>query len=426
MSLDYLIHDNWKRRRLRFDARTNPVKSELDLPPETEVSFVPMDAVGELGGLDLSQTRPLDEVYQGYTYFADGDVCIAKITPCFENAKGALAQDLTNGVAFGTTELHVLRPLDGLDARFLFYVTLAHDFRSFGEAEMLGAGGQKRVPEDFLKDWTPPLPPLDVQRRIAGFLDEKTVRIDALIDNKRALLDRLTEKRQALITRAVTQGLDPDAAQKPSGIDWLGDIPAHWEVLPLKRLLVNATYGVSAALEPDGEVAILRMGNLADGELDYTDLRFLDDVDESLLLEENDIVFNRTNSLDLVGKASIFRADVDFPVSLASYLVRLRFGKKYLPEFANYVMGAGVLLDFARTLALPSIGQANLNPSRYALIEFPVPPIQEQEWMVGYLDQQSAKHRKVQDRISTSIHHLSEYRAALVTAAVTGQLPELR
>ena len=79
-----------------------------------------------------------------------------------------------------------------------------------------------------------PLPPLDTQRRIARFLDEKTARIDGLIEKKRALLERLAEKRQALITRTVTKGLNPDAPMKPTGIDWLGDIPAHWEVLRLK------------------------------------------------------------------------------------------------------------------------------------------------------------------------------------------------
>ncbi|MCA6111880.1 restriction endonuclease subunit S [Bradyrhizobium cenepequi] len=213
----------------------NPPKSKLDLPPETEVSFVPMDAVGELGGLQLNETRTIEEVYNGYTYFADGDVCLAKITPCFENGKGTLAQGLTNGVAFGTTELHVIRPLRRLDARFLFYLTIAHDFRSFGEAEMLGAGGQKRVPEEFLKDWRPPLPPLEAQRRIARFLDEKTARIDGLIEKKHALVSQLAEKRQALITRAVTRGLDPAASLTSSGMDWFGKIPAHWERGNIRR-----------------------------------------------------------------------------------------------------------------------------------------------------------------------------------------------
>lgn len=247
----------WKRRRLRFDVRTNPVKSELELSDDAEVSFVPMDAVGELGGLRLDQTRELADVYNGYTYIAEGDVCIAKITPCFENGKGAIAQGLTNGVAFGTTELHVLRPSPTLDSRFLFYLTIAHDFRSFGESEMLGAGGQKRVPESFLKDWMPPLPRIDAQQRIARFLDEKTARIDALIEKKQVLLERLAEKRQALITRAVTKGLNPDVPMKPSGIEWLGDVPAHWSIKRLRflaRLISGSTPTTSVVEYWDGEI----------------------------------------------------------------------------------------------------------------------------------------------------------------------------
>lgn len=206
----------WGLKRLRFNARVNPVKSELNFPDNAEVSFVPMDAVGELGGLRLEQVRELGDVYNGYTYFANGDVCIAKITPCFENGKGAIAEGLVNGVAFGTTELHVLRPSPNLDVRFLFYLTIAQDFRNHGESEMLGAGGQKRVPEDFLKNWMPPLPRIEDQQSIAFLLDEETARIDALIeklggnaataggDQPMCLLGLLSEYRSALITAAVT------------------------------------------------------------------------------------------------------------------------------------------------------------------------------------------------------------------------------
>ncbi len=269
-------------------------------------------------------------------------------------------------------------------------------------------------------------PPLETQRRIAQFLDEKTVRIDGLIEKKRTLLDRLAEKRQALITRAVTKGLDPAAPMKPSGIDWLGDVPAHWDVLPLKRVLASSTYGISASLEPTGEVAILRMGNLADGEIDLGDARFLDEVDEGLLLAANDIVFNRTNSLDLVGKAAIFRGCQDYPVSFASYLVRFRFGSRYHPEYANYVMGTDDLMALGRTLALPSIGQANLNPSRYAQIEFPIPPFEDQSKIVDFLAGEVGALRDSATKIVTSIEQLEEYRAALITAAVTGKLTGLQ
>ena len=270
------------------------------------------------------------------------------------------------------------------------------------------------------------VPPLETQRRIAQFLDEKTARIDGLIEKKRALLDRLAEKRQALVTRAVTKGLSADVPMKPSGIDWLGDIPAHWEVLPLKRFLASSTYGTSASLEPSGEIAVLRMGNLVDGEIEFSDLRYLDEIDEDLRLDLNDVVFNRTNSLDLVGKASVFRGSPSFPVSLASYLVRFRFTERYNPEYANYVMGTQVLMALARTLALPSIGQANLNPSRYALILFPIPPMQEQLEIVAHLASKANDIDEIETQISRSIECLGEYRSALITSAVTGQLGDLR
>ena len=238
------IPEDWMRRRLRFDVVLNPNKSLIGMEPNKLVSFIPMDAVGEHGGLDLDEVRELGDVYDGYTYLAEGDVCIAKITPSFENGKGALAEGLTNGVGFGTTELHVVRPGPNIDGRFLFYVSIADDFRRLGASEMYGAAGQKRIDESFIKDWMALLPPLDMQRRIARFLDEKTARIDGLIAKKRDLLDRLAEKRQALITHAFTKGLNPDVPLPPSdigarggdrwtaegvgGMNPLTEIPMNW------------------------------------------------------------------------------------------------------------------------------------------------------------------------------------------------------
>lgn len=209
------------------------------------VSFVPMEGVGEYGGLSLDKEKTLDDIGDGYTYFADGDVVIAKITPCFENGKGALAAGLTNGAAFGTTELHVVRAGPNLDRCFLFYLTISPGFRDLGEAHMYGAGGQKRVPEAFIKDFRTPLPPLDEQRAIVRFLDAKTAEIDALIARKQRLLELLAEQRSALITKAVTKGPNPNAPMKPSGLPWLGDIPAHWEVKRLRFVMEKIEQGWS-------------------------------------------------------------------------------------------------------------------------------------------------------------------------------------
>lgn len=154
----------WPTKRLRF-VITIPQKRETrGMPDETEVSFVPMESIGEDGEIETSRTKALSEVRNGYTYFAEGDIVLAKITPCFENGKGAVATDLVNKVGFGTTELHVIRAGPNLDARFLFYVTKTHQFRKLGEAEMYGAGGQKRVPESFVRDFRVHVPGLDEPR----------------------------------------------------------------------------------------------------------------------------------------------------------------------------------------------------------------------------------------------------------------------
>lgn len=117
------VPTHWEVKRGRFCADVNP-QPLRSLHPDSETSFVPMEAVGEYGGLNLDQTRYVFEVNSGYTEFKDGDVVVAKITPCFENGKGALATGLLNGIGFGTTELHVLRPFANLDVRFLFYFSI--------------------------------------------------------------------------------------------------------------------------------------------------------------------------------------------------------------------------------------------------------------------------------------------------------------
>ena len=199
----------WEVKRLKYATALNPKASEVrKLAPDTEVSFVPMEAVGEYGGLDLSQTKELSDVAGGYTYFGNGDVLVAKITPCFENGKGSLASQLVNGVAFGTTELHVLRCGPNLDKRFTFYLTLTDAFRKLGEAEVYGAGGQKRVPESFVANLKHPFPSLPEQRAIAAFLDREMAKLDSLVSKVREAIERLKELRTALISAAVTGRID--------------------------------------------------------------------------------------------------------------------------------------------------------------------------------------------------------------------------
>lgn len=202
------IPAHWIIKRLRFSMTTNPSKSEIKLEPEQLVSFIPMEAVGEYGGLNLETEKELGEVTGGYTYFAEDDVVVAKITPCFENGKGAIAKGLKNGVAFGTTELHVMRARIDVLPDYLFQLTLSYPFRRIGESEMYGAGGQKRVPETFLKDFLFGVPPVDEQQSINEFINKVNGKIDQQAGKTREVIRRLQEYRSALITNAVTGKID--------------------------------------------------------------------------------------------------------------------------------------------------------------------------------------------------------------------------
>ena len=203
------IPKHWPLLRLRFVMKLNPPKSELNsLADNTEVSFVPMNAVSENGQITTETTTKLGDVKQGYTYFQDKDVVLAKITPCFENGKGAFVQHLVNGIGFGTTEFHVLRAGNKILPPYLYLITTLPEFRNIGESEMRGAAGQKRVPEDFVNDFALGIPPIDQQKNILGSVYNKMLYIESLIQKNNRFIDLLKEKRQALISAAVTGKID--------------------------------------------------------------------------------------------------------------------------------------------------------------------------------------------------------------------------
>ena len=417
------VPEHWDVKRTHYMFKMNPSKQEINhLPPETEVSFLPMEFVGEDGSLKLETTRPLEEVNSGYTYFSEGDVVFAKITPCFENGKGAIMRGLKNSFGFGTTELTVMRPGKSLNVDYLYYLTITDDFRKNGAAWMYGAGGQKRVPDEFVREFRLAFPPLSEQQAIAAFLDRETGRIDTLVAKKKRLVELLREKRTALISRAVTKGLDLTVKMKPSGIEWLGDIPEHWETLMVKHTWESFEYGISESLSGDGNVKVLTMGSIQHGKVIIPENGCIDDCLPEMLLKDGDLLFNRTNSLAHVGKVGLLHIYSDEPITFASYLVRLRTNDKTTPEYQNYLLNTSIFLDFARVMALPSINQANLNPTRYGQLTIPLPPLSEQQAIAAFLDRETGKIDALIAKVETAVENLKEYRTALISAAVTGKI----
>jgi len=185
----------------------NP-RSNHSLDSDSNVAFLSMADISEDGQILATQTRPLSEVAKGYTSFQNGDVLLAKITPCFENGKAALVHGMFSDVAFGSTEFHVLRPTEEINGRYLYHLVWNPAFRAAGARRMTGSAGQKRVPTAFLSDFEIALPRFEEQKRIAAILDKA----DSL-RRKREQAIRLTDD----FLRAVFLDMFGDPATNPKG-----------------------------------------------------------------------------------------------------------------------------------------------------------------------------------------------------------------
>lgn len=284
------------------------------------------------------------------------------------------------------------------------------------------AAAQPGLAVEVIANLEIPVPPLEEQRLLARYIKVETAHIDSLLVEKGRVLDLLAEKRRALITQAVTRGLDPNVRMRDSGIPWLGEIPAHWPLVHLRRVLSSMDYGISTAVEPAGEVIVLRMGDIQDGEIDFARVGYVDEVDPYLLLQTGDLLFNRTNSLDQVGKVALFRGLGDHQVSFASYLVRLRCNSRILSDYLNMLLNSAYVQAWCRSEALPAIGQANLNPNRYGYLPICLPPIDEQMSIIKFIADGTSKINEVLAATERTIALLKERRATIITAAVTGQI----
>lgn len=392
---------HWDVQRGRFVMYVNqPAPKLRTLKPEDEVSFIPMEAIGEQGGLNLEQIRILAEVSGGYTEFQDGDVIVAKITPCFENGKAALADELKNGSAYGTTELHVLRAGQTVERRFLFYTAISDIFRKLGESEMYGAGGQKRVPPEFPKDYRVPLPPLPEQRQIAAFLDWKTKQIDALLARKRELLEKLSEKRLAIITRAVTRGLNPAAPLRDSGIPWLGQVPKHWEVMKLHHMVRMRSGSSITSLEMDaaGEYPVFGGNGIRGRFSEYT--------------HEGDYV--------LIGRQGAECGNINYAHGkfwASEHAVVATLDRKLDYRWLGETLRAMNLNQYSQSAAQPG-----LSVEVIGRLKMPFPPESEQTAIADFLNTEDLKFNGMVKKINAAITRLVEYRTALITAATTGKI----
>lgn len=259
------------------------------------------------------------------------------------------------------------------------------------------------------------LPPLPEQRKIAAILSS----VDEAIEATQAVIGQLQVVKKAMMAELLTRGI-PGRHTKFKMTE-IGEVPEGWEVRPIGDLVESCDYGLSKALRTDANgVAVLRMGNLCDGRVSLKGLKYISgrEVSPGLLLESGDVLFNRTNSKDLVGKVGVYEGS-NSTVSFASYLLRLRPKR---PKVTGHWLGALMNLDANqaafRVMATPGVSQVNVNRTKMLSLLVPVPPLSEQEELV-HTDLTLLERLRTEQR---SMDQMAALKSALSSVLLTGEL----
>lgn len=413
------VPEHWVLRRLKREARINPSKSEAEavLAPNADVAFLPMERVGADGHINGHEVRSASSLWTGLTYFRRGDVLVAKITPCFENGKGAYLGALQTDVGFGSTEFIVLRAMAALLPEFLYRITTLPQFRKLGADAMTGAAGQQRVPLSFIADFLAPIPPLPEQAAIVRFLDHADRHIRRFIATKRRLIELLNEQKQAIIQRAVTRGLDPKVRLKPSGIDWLGDIPAHWDKKPAKYSIREIDERSSSGTEELLSVSHIT-GVSPRSQKNVTMFMAASYVGHKLC-RPGDLVINTMWAW--MGALGVARQTGIVSSSYAVY--RLRRPDAFVPEFLDYLLRTRPYISeyTCRSIGIRS-SRLRLYPEQFLRILLIQPPREEQGRIVDQIAQETQEFDAAIDRAQREIELIREYRTRLISDVVTGKL----
>ena len=355
-----------------------------------------------------------------------GDILITKDSESWTDiaVPAVVAQDLPD-VLCGYHLAHI-RPGSNCDSSLLSRAFSATGLR---DQFHISANGITRfgLTGDAIRSGKFPLPPLPEQRAMAAFLDRETGRIDELVSRKERLIELLQEKRTALITRAVTGGLDPDAPKKDSGVEWLGEIPAHWEVKRLKYLVGKIGSGKTprggAERYVDDGVMLIRSQNVHFGKLKLADVAYIDaETDAEMAgsrVGEGDVLLNITGAS--LGRSCVARLE-GIGANVNQHVCVLRPDQQQnKSEFLAYSLESRSLQDQIFNNE-NGVSRDALNFEQIGDLVFARPAISEQQAIAEFLDRETAKLDSLIAKILEATHRLRELRTALISATVTGRI----
>lgn len=441
-----------------FDVNPRKVIPD-DLEPGSLITFVPMSAVdAERGTIATPEIRPLAEVAKGYTAFREGDVIVAKITPCFENGKAAIARDLVNGVGFGSTEFHVLRPTGVVVAEYVYHFVRQERFREGAAGEMTGTVGQKRLPADFLREVVLPVAPLAEQRRIVAAVEallqrvnaarERLAKVPAILKRCRqavlaaACSGRLTEEWREAHPLAPSESLlvrlrrKANAAGKVALTDAVSDapsLPESWMWAPLGWLGLDSDNAVQtgpfgALLHRDEFVSegvpVVAVGNLTGMGFTKDGLYFIRREKAQDLkrfdVQAGDVLFARSGAT--LGKVCV-APDFVRDWRMTGHILRARLDTSLVcPDMVTFALrGAPYVVEQVNG-RVRGVTRPGYNTQLLESVLVPVPPLAEQQAIVHRVKDLFALADEIERRVAVAMSRAERVTQTILAEAFRGEL----
>lgn len=423
------VPQHWTVKRSDTSVTTAKQQIAPEIFAGAEVMHYSIPVVQEIGtgavenGEDIASAKQLIDAPV---------VLVSRLNP----RKATICRATPHGelLTLASTEFVALQPTSG-DIRFLEYLVSSELFRQRLDSwvQSVTRSHQRARPDEIYRFWNA-WPEKNEQSTIADFLDRETAKIDTLVAKKRTLIERLKEKRGALISRTVTRGLPPDAARaagldphpklKPSGIDWLGDVPEHWAVERLRRVCKRVTDG--AHISPDlssPDYPFVSTVDVSNGTIDVVDCLWTSNECFEYLAHTGcqprpgDVLFSKDGT---IGRTAIVRTEIDFVVASSLVIISpesTRLESRFLDYWLN-----NSLLQQNILLQLAGAALRRISVEKVGRLVVVLPGLDEQCEIADFLDRETGKLDAMIAKVETAIERLQEYRTALITAAVTGKI----
>lgn len=366
-----------------------PQKSEIKLAKDDLVSFVPMEDMKIFSkDLNLHTDRKLSEVRNGYTYFANEDVLLAKITPCFENGKLGIARGLKNGIGFGSSEYFVFRSKGEILPDYLYYILSSNNFRDQGIKLMSGAVGHKRVPKEYVENFKISFPPIPEQKRIVKILDQAFEKLEKAKQNTEKNLQNSKELFESYLN---------DIFSKPR---------KDWEEKTINQISQNL----------DSKRVPITKKDRNSGEYPYYGASGVVDYVSNYIFDDNLLLISEDGA-NLLDRNYPIAFSVDGKVWVNNHAHVVKFSEPNNQRFVEYYLNSIKLDQFVSGAAQPKLNQQKLNS-----IPIPWPQLQEQKQIVKKLDKLSEKTKKLESLYQQKLENIEELKKSILQKVFRGGL----